>query len=232
MENNRINEYVYYLPELHQMKSKVGPGLYRIQGCVSGMRKIATEDTLSPSNIKMRADISTTQLVGIRQELELTKAEVNNLKERLHCEGRNVHQEVEDARRYIHQLEMDVHTHKDRIRRLSEDLEKQRTFVRSERAEATEKLIKEIKQKTLIQRPFTLYEVLFVKEDADEETIKRNYKKLASLTHPDVNGCEEQFKSIHRAYSVLSNKMARELYNLFGLERAEEELSIQSRWSD
>ena len=124
-----------------------------------------------------------------------------------------MHQEVEDARRYIQQLEMDVHTHKDKIRRLSEDLEKQRTLVRSERAKAkvTEKLIKEIKQKTLIQRPFTLYEVLFVKEDADEETIKRNYKKLASLTHPDVNGCEEQFKSIHRAYSVLSNKMAREL---------------------
>ena len=124
METNRINEYVYYLPELHQIKSKVGPGLYRIQGCVSGMRKIATEDTLSPSNIKMRADISTTQLVGIRQELELTKAEVNNLKERLHCKEKNVHQEVEDARRYIHQLEMDVHTHKDKIRRLSEDLEK------------------------------------------------------------------------------------------------------------
>ena len=80
----------------------------------------------------MRADIFTTQLVGIRQELELTKAEVNNLKKRLHCEGRNVHQEVEDARRYIHQLEMDVHTHKDKIRRLSEDLEKQRTLVRSE----------------------------------------------------------------------------------------------------
>ena len=51
MENNRINEYVYYLLELHQIISKVGPGLYRIQGCVSGMRKIATEDTLSPSNI-------------------------------------------------------------------------------------------------------------------------------------------------------------------------------------
>ena len=168
--------------------------------------------SVHPSNIKMRADISTTQLVGIRQELELTKAEVNNLKERLHCEGRNVHQEVEDARRYIHQLEMDVHTHKDKIRRLSEDLGKQRTLVRSERAKAkvTEKLMNEIKQKTLIQR-----QLLFVKEDADEETIKRIYKKLACLTHSDVNGCEEQFKSIHRSYSVLSNKMARELYNLF-----------------
>ena len=147
MENNRINEYVYYLPELHQIES--GTGLVSNSRMCLGDAKIATEDTLSPSNIKMRADISTTQLVGIRQELELTKAEVNNLKERLHCEGRNVHQEVEDARRYIHQLEMDVHTHKDKIRRLSEDLEKQRTLVRSERAKAkvTEKLIKEIEQK-------------------------------------------------------------------------------------
>ena len=234
MEDNRINEYVYYLPELHQIKSEVGPGLYRIQGCVSGMRKIATEDTLSPSNIKMRADISNTQLVGLRQDLELTKAEVNDLKERLHCEGRNAHQEVEDARRYIQQLELDVHTQKDKMRRLSEDLEKQKTLVRSERAKAkvTEKLIREMKQKSLIQRPFTLYEVLFVKEDADQETLRRNYKKLASLTHPDVNGCEEHFKSIHRACSVLSDKTARDLYNLFGLERAEEELSRQSKWSD
>ena len=40
MENNRINEYVYYLPELHQIKSKVGPGLYRIPGCVWGCEKL------------------------------------------------------------------------------------------------------------------------------------------------------------------------------------------------
>ena len=74
----------------------------------------------------------------------------------------------------------------------------------------------------------TLYEVLFVTEDADEETIRRNYKKLASLTHPDVNGCGEHFKSIYRGYSVLSNGTARDLYNLFEFERAEEELSRQS----
>ena len=112
------------------------------------------EDTLSPPNIKMRADISTTQLVGLRQDLELTKAEMNDLKERLHCEGRNAHQEVEDARKYIHQLDLDVPTQKDKIRRLNEELETQRTLVRSERAKAkvTEKLIKQMKQKSLIQR--------------------------------------------------------------------------------
>ena len=118
------------------------------------MQKIATEDTLSPSNIQHQDESGHFHHPTCRD----SKAEVNNLKERLHCEGRNVHQEVEDARRYIHQLEMDVHTHKDKIRRLSADLEKQRTVVRSERAKAKviEKLIKEIKQKNLDSTSFHL----------------------------------------------------------------------------
>ena len=69
-------------------------------------------------------------------------------------------------------------------------------------------------QRTFNQRSSTLYVVLFVKEDADEETIRQIYKKLASRTHPDVNGCEEHFKSILRGYSVLSNRTAKDLNNM------------------
>ena len=87
-------------------------------------------------------------------------------------------------------------------------------------------------QRAFHQRSFTLFEVLFVKEDADEETIRQIYKKLAFRTHPDLNGCEEHFKSILRGYSVLSNRTAKCLYNMFGVQRAEEELSGQPRWSD
>ena len=83
-----------------------------------------------------------------------------------------------------------------------------------------------------MQRPFTPYEILFVKDDADVEDIKRNYKQLAALTHPDAGGCEEHFRTIHRAYLILSNQNARNLYDTFGLERAEEELTRRANWSD
>ena len=229
-----MNEYVYYLPELYQIKSEVAPGLYRIQGCISGGRKVATEDTLSSANIKHRADITVTQLVGLRQEIELIRAENSTLKEQIYSEGSTANRREDEARRLIQQLELDVKTQRDKIRRLNEDLEKQRTLVKSERAKAkvTEKLIRDLKQKNLHQRPFTLYEILLVSETADEETIRRNYKKLAAMTHPDVGGCEEHFKSIFRAFSILSCKAARDLYDVFGVEKAEEELSRRNNWSE
>ena len=50
MDGGRVNEHVYYLPELYQLKTEVSPGLYRVQGCISGHRKVATEDTLAAAN--------------------------------------------------------------------------------------------------------------------------------------------------------------------------------------
>ena len=59
-----------------------------------------------------------------------------------------------------------------------------------------------------------------------------DYKKLPSSTHPDINGCQKHFESIHRACSVLSNGTDRDLYKKLGLERAQEELARQSEWND
>ena len=51
--------------------------------------------------------------------------------------------------------------------------------MKSERnkARVTEKLLRQLKHKHLIKRPFTHSEIRFVKDDADVEDIKRNYKK-------------------------------------------------------
>ncbi len=64
------------------------------------------------------------------------------------------------------------------------------------------------------------YDVLGVSRDADDDTIKKAYKKLAKQYHPDLNQdsktAEEKFKEINEAYSTLSDANARARYDQFG----------------
>ena len=73
MAEGCINEYVYSLPELYQLKSDLTPGLYWVQGCISGRRKVVSEDDLGPANINSRVGVSSTQLIGFWQELKFSK---------------------------------------------------------------------------------------------------------------------------------------------------------------
>jgi DnaJ-class molecular chaperone len=64
------------------------------------------------------------------------------------------------------------------------------------------------------------YEILGVLKDSTEEDIKKSYRKLALLYHPDKNpgndeACEK-FKEVSEAYSVLSNSDKRKQYDLMG----------------
>lgn len=64
-----------------------------------------------------------------------------------------------------------------------------------------------------------LYTVLGVPRDADEDTIKKAFRKLAVQYHPDKNpgkAAEAKFKEINQAYEVLSDKQKRALYDEFG----------------
>ncbi len=65
----------------------------------------------------------------------------------------------------------------------------------------------------------SLYETLGVSSSANEEEIKRAYRKLARQYHPDINkeaGAEEKFKEINAAYEILSDKEKRSQYDRFG----------------
>jgi molecular chaperone DnaJ len=63
------------------------------------------------------------------------------------------------------------------------------------------------------------YQELGVSRDADADTLKRAYRRLARQYHPDVNkdpGAEDRFKEISRAYEVLSDPQSRARYDQFG----------------
>jgi molecular chaperone DnaJ len=63
------------------------------------------------------------------------------------------------------------------------------------------------------------YEVLGVSRNASNEEIKREFRKLAKLYHPDRNreqGAEDKFKEINEAYQVLSDPEKRSRYDRYG----------------
>lgn len=65
------------------------------------------------------------------------------------------------------------------------------------------------------------YRILQIQSDANEEEIKKAYKKLALKLHPDKNSAadaEERFKEIKEAYEILSDKNKRDKYDRFGEE--------------
>ncbi len=66
------------------------------------------------------------------------------------------------------------------------------------------------------------YETLDISRDADDDAIKRAYRKLAMQYHPDRNpgdkDAEEKFKEASEAYEVLRDREKRQIYDQYGHE--------------
>ncbi|KKY18885.1 putative er associated chaperone [Phaeomoniella chlamydospora] len=81
-----------------------------------------------------------------------------------------------------------------------------------------------IEQKTAVIRvrkcsPTAYYEILALEKTASDAEIKKAYRKLSLLTHPDKNGYEgadEAFKLVSRAFQVLSDSDKKSRYDQFG----------------
>ncbi|KKT13289.1 MAG: hypothetical protein UV94_C0034G0003 [Parcubacteria group bacterium GW2011_GWC1_43_30] len=63
------------------------------------------------------------------------------------------------------------------------------------------------------------YKILGINRDASEEEIKKAFRKLAHVHHPDKSGGDEaKFKEASEAYAVLSDKKKRTQYDTFGTD--------------
>ncbi len=60
------------------------------------------------------------------------------------------------------------------------------------------------------------YKILGVPRNAEQDEIKKAYRKLARKHHPDAGGDEAKFKEINEAYEVLSDEKKRQIYDQYG----------------
>ncbi|MCJ1426250.1 hypothetical protein MMC29_004153 [Sticta canariensis] len=81
-----------------------------------------------------------------------------------------------------------------------------------------------IEQKTAVIRvrkcsPTAFYEILGLERTVTDAEIKKAYRKLSLLTHPDKNGydgADEAFKMVSRAFQVLSDSEKKAKFDRFG----------------
>ncbi|RMZ89405.1 hypothetical protein DV736_g3364, partial [Chaetothyriales sp. CBS 134916] len=67
--------------------------------------------------------------------------------------------------------------------------------------------------------PTAYYEILAVQKTASDGEIKKAYRKISLLTHPDKNGydgADEAFKMVSRAFQILSDSDKKARYDQFG----------------
>lgn len=65
------------------------------------------------------------------------------------------------------------------------------------------------------------YKILDVDKQADDDAIKKAYRKLALRLHPDKcseEGAEDAFKKVGEAFSVLSDAEKRQRYDQYGID--------------
>ncbi len=73
------------------------------------------------------------------------------------------------------------------------------------------------------------YTILGVTSDATLEQIKRAYRRLVRLHHPDLNkdAQDDRIKRLNEAYSVLSNTARRAAYDIQRLEALRRALILE-----
>jgi curved DNA-binding protein len=79
------------------------------------------------------------------------------------------------------------------------------------------------------------YAALEVPRDADAESIKKAYRRLARKYHPDVSsesGAENRFKEIAEAYETLRDPEKRAAYDALGQRRPGEDMQPPPDWRE
>lgn len=72
------------------------------------------------------------------------------------------------------------------------------------------------------------YTILEISPQATDDEIKRQFRKLAQINHPDRGGDEEKFKQINLAYSILSDPARKKLFDTTGQFNVNQDLRQQA----
>ena len=245
------------MPELWKVISEISPGVYRVESCLSRIRKLSTLELLAPANNRSRALQTEMELQNQCAQLEKLKStnslfqkDLVELRQKLdkHCDKakdladlksilikkseaiKKMEKDNDQLRSELQQLENYNQYLASECRKKDTIIDRQKHSLKNEKAKtkATEKCLFEIRNKNVLNRPATLYEILLVKSSASKDQIKKHYHKMSLLTHPDAGGDEEFFKTINRAYQILMNDGAREAYNNFGLDEAEKVMNDEN----
>lgn len=79
------------------------------------------------------------------------------------------------------------------------------------------------------------YKILNLTIEASEAQIKKQFRKLATIHHPDKNSgskkSEETFKKILNAYEILSNKEKRTIYDIKYKQHFQQNKSVNDRYT-
>lgn len=70
------------------------------------------------------------------------------------------------------------------------------------------------------------YDILGIQKGANENEIKKAYRKLAIKVHPDKNPApksSDAFKKVSQAYDCLSNKDKKRMYDVHGADEGFEQ---------
>ena len=60
------------------------------------------------------------------------------------------------------------------------------------------------------------YEILGVPKNSTHEEIRKAYRKLVKIKHPDKGGNEKEFQDLQTAYDILSDENKRKVYDEYG----------------
>jgi len=63
-----------------------------------------------------------------------------------------------------------------------------------------------------------LYSILNIKENATKEEIKKSFRNLSKIYHPDKGGTTEEFLKIYKSYQILINDTCKSFYDQFSIE--------------
>ena len=76
------------------------------------------------------------------------------------------------------------------------------------------------------------YEILGVDKKASQSDIRKAYRKLVKIKHPDKGGNEKEFQDLQTAYDVLSDENKRKVYDEYGEEGIKEGMDNQPEGVD